>query len=201
MPSTSNNKMTAAIEVIDDFESSNKIYSDYGHYNDLAIDNQENLSTTSESFDVAEGTTILCVVENSKAPVACRSFEEKITHGTVSIRISVPGFRIICKRGEQLVEYKVKLRIQDKEFVAWRQYEHFQTLAEAFSIFNSIQHPKDQGLMKILSAWKEVVNNRPWFPTSLKMSFLLKELKLLEIFLEIALFEIPHFNLFEEFVC
>ena len=186
--------------------SSNKIPTDYGFYSNLSNDNEDNsLSTPIEQScdDIGlEGTnvTVLCLIENSKAPVACRSFQEKISHDTISIRISIPGFRISCEGGEQYVEYKVNFRIQNKELVAWRQYKHFQTLAEAFSIFNSIQQPKDQGLLKILSAWKEVINNRPWFPMSLNMNFLLKELNLLEIFLETALFEVPHFNLFEEFV-
>lgn len=144
---------------------------------------------------------ILCIVQNGNAPLSCRSFGKLGQDDSlIVIKISMPEFRIVSAENENFVEYKVQFSVEGHDIIAWRRYSEFEMFAEAFVTVSASQCPKDPNLLKIVHAWQEVVRNRPWFPMITNVFFLLGELSLLENFLQTALFELPHFSLFEEFV-
>ena len=145
-------------------------------------------------------STILCVIEDSCAPVSCRCFEDGIYLTTV--QISVLGYRIAFGNGKHFAEYNVRLYIDDVEVTVWRSFEQFKTFAAAFSFcYERNNNIKDTRLGAIVGAWNLVLRNRPWFYSSFTdVSFHLSEMSLLNKFLNVVLFELPHYAVIEEFV-
>ena len=179
---------------------------DYGFYSDMCSD-LSRAEFSKKLFQLREiveakpsNAAILCVIEDHKAPVACRSFQS-IQEDTHEVQISIPGYRLVYEDGKHYAEYQVKLTIFDEEFVAWRKYEHFVTFATAFSTFQREIGSKDERLERIIGAWYAVVRHRPWFQISLNIGYYVSEMSLLNKFLNTTLYNSPHYELIVEFFC
>eukprot|EP01035_Chromulina_nebulosa_P034938 gene34938-46938_t len=135
---------------------------DYGFYSEMRSDLSQR-DSSKKIFQLKKvieanptNSTVLCVIEDHKAPVACRSFQSYHEDDTHEVQISIPGYRIVYEDGKHFAEYQVKLCIFDQEFVAWRKYEQFVTFATAFLIFQSENDLKDSRLERIIGAWNAV---------------------------------------------
>lgn len=191
----------------DSINSENYQQADYGFYSEMRSDSAERYSSK-QLFQLKKvieakpaNATILCVIEDHKAPVACRSFQSYHDDDTHEVQISIPGYRIVYEDGKHYAEYQVKLCIFDQEFVAWRKYEHFVTFATAFLIFQRENDMKDSRLERIIGAWNAVLRHRPWFQISINIGYYVSEMSLLNKFLNTTLYELPHYELILEFFC
>ena len=180
---------------------------DYGFYSEMRSDLSQR-DSSKKLFQLKKvieanptNSTVLCVIEDHKAPVACRSFQSYHEDDTHEVQISIPGYRIVYEDGKHFAEYQVKLCIFDQEFVAWRKYEQFVTFATAFLIFQSENDLKDSRLERIIGAWNAVVRHRPWFQISINIGYYVLEMSLLNKFLNTTLYELPHYELIVEFFC
>lgn len=187
-------------------QEESQVEADYGFYfeedyNDSVevIDNsRKNIGSNIERN--CDGMTILCIIEDYSAPIACRSFGYEMYRPSETVQTSVFGYRISYVDGEHFTEYQAKLIIGDVQTIVWRSFEQFKSFADAFSYCKERKNMKDERLDAITGAWSLVLRNRPWFLFSpVSVPFHLEEMSLLNKFLNIVLFESPHFSIIEEF--
>lgn len=146
---------------------------------------------------------VICKLDDKFAPTACRSFtpNKKSSVGSTACT-SIGGIRIVQDDYGEDAEYRVKIRIGNSEFTAWRRYSDFHDLGEAFEEFcgHGLNIRRSRRLEKTLIAWNMVKVHRPWLLQNLQLQFLRKESVLLESFLSHLLFESPNIDLLLEFV-
>lgn len=146
--------------------------------------------------------SVICSIEDHKAPLTCRSFDHINTKASLSVCIALAGFRIIHNGVSEEAEYKVKLIIDGREYITWKRYQDFQSLGHACTELST--WPTRTGvkyaLQQTVDAWKLVERNRPWFVKPNNVQYLLSESALLENFMKQLLFEIPCVQTLLEFV-
>jgi hypothetical protein len=200
---------------------------DYGYYDDLEylhfkhnIESFESLSdscisesssTTSQvsnSSNWLENTVIVGSFDNCRtASSVCRSFSDLNNICILPACLSLDGFRIIHDRFGEDIEYKLVLKVAEMEYVAWRRFNEFESIANAcFEYSKKFDHQWTSTtylstLCNTLSSWNKVIENRPWFGRTLSVKFILSELELLDGFVKNLLFEVPCLQFLLEFVC
>lgn len=180
-------------------------------------------TTSSSSATAVKGGsiprfTVVCELENKKAPVACRSFEIKPNSSSSQVGIcatccSIEGFRIVQDAFQELPEYKVKLTLDNKDYICWRRFCDFEVLAMACLEFRKSrealyplvsQSEKQEFLRstfpKTVAAWHAVEKNRPWWNSKVTVDFITTESRLLINFMKQILFETPSVNMLIEFM-
>ncbi|KAJ1430809.1 hypothetical protein B484DRAFT_448717 [Ochromonadaceae sp. CCMP2298] len=140
--------------------------------------------------------TVICEVEDKKAPMSCRSFELK--EGVISTACVIEGLRLVQDDSGEDAEFKVRLLVAGKEYVAWRRFSDFQVFGEACRLYS--QSAGSFMLAGTVSAWTDIMRHRPWFRRCLEIPFLLEELALFELFLKSVLFETPTIDLLLDFM-
>lgn len=146
-------------------------------------------------------SSVICLYEDDKPTLTCRSFETVELNEKVMVFVAMSGIRIIEENYNEIPEYKLKIMIDQQEFIAWKRFQDFSSLGEACRIHMKNSRSKSKcSLKETVIAWKQVLNHRPWWvrPTSVK--FLVEELALLENFMQKLLFEIPCIEMLVEFV-
>jgi hypothetical protein len=146
-------------------------------------------------------TSIFCIIENSKAPIACRSFERAHSSKNVSVYASIGGLRLVQEGYSEEAEYKFILIIDGREHISWKCFGDFRSLGEACMAYSQQYSCERRPVMKnTVAAWQEVVLNRPWWSKpQVSLNYLLAESRLLENFVKNLLFEVPCVQLLLEF--
>lgn len=151
-------------------------------------------SSNGDLFTKKSNSNVLYLLEDHQAELACRSFGSSEGREKLAVCVALAGIRISIRHHFEIAEYKVRLLIENEEFVAWKSYDDFQPLGEACRWhLQSRAGPgaSKYSLRNTVNAWNEVVQHRPWFWNTNGLPFLLEESKLLERFLKELLFEIP----------
>ena len=141
---------------------------------------------------------LVCVFENSKASLSCKSF--KMDGKVEMARISMQGCRIVQSDLGISAEYKFILSLESIEYVVWKQFSDFRLLANSILEYNLIKKAKGPFYYNTISAWKEVIHSRPWFYQDLSVRYLTIESSLLNAFMVNLFYEVESLNIFLEFV-
>jgi hypothetical protein len=198
---------------------------DYGYYDDLEyrhfanqLSSFESLSHSAKSDDSStsqvsnsiyweENTIIVSSQDNYKATSSiCRSFNDLDSPHILPACLALDRFRIVQDSFGEDVEYKLVLKVAEIEYIAWRRFSEFESIAEACfkysKKFNSQWTSASylSSLCNTLLSWSKVINHRPWFGRNLSPKFILKELELLDGFVKNLLFEVPCLKFLLEFV-
>jgi len=153
------------------------------------------MSSRSSSNDtLSPDASVICLIEDSKAPLVCRSFD------SVSVSVALGGLRIVQSNYSEVAEFKVKLNVDGREFVTWRRFNDFQTLGRACAEFSKKQQSRQNMLQNTVLAWQEVEKHRPWWVSPTNIQHLLQESVLIEAFMKNLLYEIPCVQMLLEFV-
>lgn len=196
---------------------------EYGFYEDIP-DSQDNLSCvaftdrdTAPQRSSGERTsllklsliqpdsqcTVICRMEESASPVACRSFTSSSKlHIDTTACISIDGLRIVQDdRGED-AEYHINLSLNGRTYLVWKRYSDFEELGDALDEYSGhgLIVQKTKRLEQTIEAWHCVKAHRPWLMKNLSIKFLKEEFALLDAFLRHLLFETPSLELLKEFV-
>lgn len=199
---------------------------EYGFYDEIP-DSEENLSsagfTIRDTGSVSTGTghsertsllklsliqpdsqcTVICKMEESASPVACRSFTSSgKLHIDTTACISIDGLRIVQDdRGED-AEYHINLSLNGRTYLVWKRYSDFEELGDAFDEYSGhgLIVQKTKRLEQTIEAWHCVKAHRPWLIKNLSIQFLKEEFVLLDSFLRHLLFETPSLELLKVFV-
>lgn len=172
-----------------------------------------------------EEKNVVFVFENKTAPVSCRSFESMINTRQTQVCVSIEGYRIIQDDTGELAEFKVRILVNSREYVAWKNFSHFQELAFALQEFSSVEvistswtsifrpaaplsrllrrSEASIDLTESLMAWERVLEGRFWgwsLSRNLSVEKLMQEAQNLETFLRNVLFEIPTPDIIVEFI-
>lgn len=153
-----------------------------------------NTSRSSSHTSLPRDASVICLIEDSKAPLVCRSFD------SVSVSIALGGLRIVQSSYSEVAEFKVKLNVDGREYVTWRRYADFQTLGQACAEFSKKHHARHNILRNTVLAWREVEKHRPWWVSPTNIQHLLHESTLIEAFMKNLLYEIPCVQMLLEFV-
>ena len=162
------------------------------------------------------------VFENNLAPVSCRSFESSMSSRCdrlSQVCISIGGFRIVQDSSGERAEFKIVMGYNGVERIGWKDFTHFEELAQACCEFSNydkptswlsfFQSPLPQtsfretiDLTESILAWDKVLEHKAWnwYQGSLSVKRLMGEIGVLEIFLKHILFEIPSPSILTEFV-
>ena len=162
------------------------------------------------------------VFENNLAPVSCRSFESSMSSRCdrlSQVCVSIGGFRIVQDLSGERAEFKIVMGCNGVERVGWKDFTHFEELAQACCMFSNcdkptgwlsfFQSPLPQtsfretiDLTESILAWGKVLEHKAWnwYQSSLSVKRLMGEIGVLEIFLKHILFEIPSPSILTEFV-
>ena len=162
------------------------------------------------------------VFENNLAPVSCRSFESASSSRCdrlCQVCVSIGGFRIVQDLSGERAEFKIVMGCNGVERVGWKDFTHFEELAQACCMFSNcdkptgwlsfFQSPLPQtsfretiDLTESILAWGKVLEHKAWnwYQSSLSVKRLMGEIGVLEIFLKHILFEIPSPSILTEFV-
>jgi hypothetical protein len=222
--------------------SSAKTDDEYGYYDDsfieevvTPIEEQKNsskshsssfrslpvtpLASANASKNISRcSSSVLCQYEDEKATLTCRSFETVEMNSKCTVSVALAGIRIV-QEGlfREIAEYKLRITLENQEFITWKRYEDFSSLGEACSLHmkntkrnssgssgNNKNNKQLKGrkcsLQNTVNAWNDVLDHRPWFSSPTGAEFLLEELDLLENFMKNFLFEIPCVEMLVEFV-
>jgi hypothetical protein len=161
-------------------------------------------SSSSNSNNNTGDSSVICLIEDSKAPLVCRSFDTRTT-----VCLSLGGLRIIHRHHFlEEAEYKITLKINNKVYTSWKTYEEFRCLGQACMAY--YQHRSTQQLHEMMTtstlmtqtidAWKIVENHRPWWFKPSGLKYFLEESMLLETFMKHLLFEVPCIQMILEFM-
>eukprot|EP01038_Epipyxis_sp_PR26KG_P011001 gene11001-14775_t len=155
-------------------------------------------TTTTISVRSNSNLKIICELENNDATVVCRSFDK------LQVCLSLEGFRVIQDDAGEDAEFKFRICLGCDEFIAWRRFIEFASLAEACKRYStSITGSSNAQLSTLsmtLTAWNAVIKHRPWWGKNLNASYLITEASLLEEFMKELLNEIPDVSMLMEFV-
>jgi hypothetical protein len=148
--------------------------------------------------------SVVCLIEDQQCSLTCRSFEStdetSCSSPKVTVSVSMGGIRVILENDTlvEIPEYKVKIKIEEEEYIVWKRFSDFQSLGEACRYFTF--HNKKSLLIKTVKSWKAVLSHRPFWIKPNSVNFLIEESKLLEMFMENLLFEIPCIEMLFEFL-
>lgn len=151
-------------------------------------------SRSSSHTSLPRDASVFCLIEDSKAPLVCRSFD------SVSVSIAFGGLRIVQSSYSEVAEFKVKLNVDGREYITWRRYSDFQTLGQACAEFSKKHQARHNVLGNTVAAWEEVEKHRPWWVSPTSIQHLLQESTLIEAFMKNLLYEIPCVQMLLEFV-
>jgi hypothetical protein len=153
--------------------------------------------------------TVICEVEDKKAPMSCRTFETDIVGCAVTTSCTIEGLRLVQDDFGEDAEFKVRVCVGEREYIAWRRFGDFRAFGEACKQYSASMptYAYNSGgggsgfvLTHTVAAWQAVVAHRPWFRRNLEISYLLEELSLYETFLRCVLFETPTIDLLLDFM-
>ena len=122
------------------------------HQHDDDDNDSNNNHDNSDSNSI--GQHVICIMDNHKASLFCRSFSE--CHNNIIINIPVYiglyGLRIIQEpycRLYSIIEYKVKVIVNHQEYNVWKRYDDFiklatscQRLSDYYSTHSSVKSQK-----------------------------------------------------------
>ena len=173
-----------------------------------------------QSIDSRMDTIFL--FENNLAPVSCRSFESSMSSRCdrlCQVCVSIGGFRIVQDLSGERAEFKIVMGCNGVERVGWKDFTHFEELAQACCMFSNCEKPtgwlsffqsplpqtsfrETIDLTESILAWGKVLEHKAWnwYQSSLSVKRLMGEIGVLEIFLKHILFEIPSPSILTEFV-
>jgi hypothetical protein len=149
--------------------------------------------------------SVVCLIENQQSSLTCRSFEStdetsSCSSPKVTVSVAMGGIRVILDEDTlvEIPEYKVKIKIEEVEYIVWKRFSDFQSLGEACRYFQF--QNKISLLTKTVKSWKTVLSHRPFWKKPDSVHFFIEESKLLEVFMENLLFEIPCIEMLFEFL-
>lgn len=162
------------------------------------------------------------VFENNLAPVSCRCFESSMSSRNdrlSQVCISIGGFRIVQDSSGERAEFKIVMGYNGVERIGWKDFTHFEELAQACCEFSNYDRPtgwlsffqsplpqtsfrETIDLTESILAWDKVLEHKAWnwYQGTLSVKRLMGEITVLEIFLKHILFEIPSPSILTEFV-
>jgi len=148
-------------------------------------------------------SSVVCFLGDLHADVSCRSFESTGPASTkVNVCIVMDGIRLVQKFFlSEVAEYKLRILIDDREFIAWKSFCDFQSLGEACRIhMDRIRGKGKHNLTNTVQSWDAVLSHRCWWRRPNQIDFIKEESRLLEDFMKHLLFEIPCIEMLVEFV-
>ncbi|RYY69870.1 hypothetical protein EON63_23220 [archaeon] len=117
----------------------------------------------------------------------------------MAVCVSIGGVRVVQVGCVEEAEYKFVLSVDRQEYVCWKSYIHFKVLAEA-CMHHTQKHTPTRSMHNTIKTWQRVVNNRPWWSAPVHtLPYLMKESRLLAVFMKNLLFEVPSLHMLVEF--
>lgn len=177
-------------------ETPEKIISMEVHDMKNAISHSNNSTPTKSKSNYKQN--IICILENAKSSLACRSFKVggKVLMATISMR----GCRILQTELGITAQYKFMLAFESNEYIVWKQFSDFRLLANSIIEYHQLKKSKEPSYHNTIDAWNEVIKSRPWFYQDLSIRYLSMESSLLDTFMTNLFNEVENINVFLEFV-